>query len=509
MALVLTPIFDENFATAPAADPIDPTTWVADTDVTTYGPLATSGTFCEASPTSYTAALVHEWQEYWVGNTPGNGYVQCIVDNLTDDGESQLLVFYRIQGGTQDNGGYEAVIQNAGVGSILLYNPDYDIVYSAELSNLVANGDEFIFAAVGENHYCFYNGTLVGLGVDDAIVAGGTGTAGLGMYPASVVGDVTFTSVEIGSASGSLGTLPNCTFSSTTGPYAGSKSITINNADASTLDFIIYYTTDGSTPTVDSLSYNNPIVIIGPVTVKALAAAPGYVNSGVVSQSFTTSGGMVQGATYNFSIAEDPVSDDGNFVVVTDETMSGNLYVDPANIGICTQDAAAVADDASSGILYVGPVAYPGDVWPDDQYVDVVIDAIGANINPFLRSAPSGVGTYYVFSIQGGNSIVFAIVANVFKATYNISGLPNPQMGDIWRFAVIGNVFVIAQNWVVVGTKTDTHNYIASGSPGINLEDSGTVGDTSITKWSAGGTGITPPPSVSVPNSFTMMRVGS
>jgi beta-glucanase (GH16 family) len=50
----------------------------------------------------------------------------------------------------------------------------------------------------------------------------------------------------------------------------------------------IYYTIDGTTPTYNSQIYQAPFLVASNLTVKALAAdPPGYLNSNVVSQSFT------------------------------------------------------------------------------------------------------------------------------------------------------------------------------------------------------------------------------
>jgi beta-glucanase (GH16 family) len=56
---------------------------------------------------------------------------------------------------------------------------------------------------------------------------------------------------------------------------------------ASTSGSKIYYTLDGSTPSNVSQQYQAPILISSNTTVNAIAAAPGYLNSTVTTQSFT------------------------------------------------------------------------------------------------------------------------------------------------------------------------------------------------------------------------------
>lgn len=55
-----------------------------------------------------------------------------------------------------------------------------------------------------------------------------------------------------------------------------------------TVGAVIYYTLDGSTPTVASgILYNVPIVVSEPVTIKAIGVRPGMLNSEVLTASYT------------------------------------------------------------------------------------------------------------------------------------------------------------------------------------------------------------------------------
>jgi len=74
------------------------------------------------------------------------------------------------------------------------------------------------------------------------------------------------------------------TFSPGTGSYAPPVSVTIS---ASTPSSIIYYTTDGSTPTTSSSVYSSPLSISSNTTLQAVAKAPGYLLSAVGSAVYT------------------------------------------------------------------------------------------------------------------------------------------------------------------------------------------------------------------------------
>jgi len=68
------------------------------------------------------------------------------------------------------------------------------------------------------------------------------------------------------------------------GKYVAPTMVTITDA---TPGSVIYYTTNGSTPTAASTVYSGPITVSATGKVKAVAQAPGDTLSGVVSASFT------------------------------------------------------------------------------------------------------------------------------------------------------------------------------------------------------------------------------
>ena len=68
------------------------------------------------------------------------------------------------------------------------------------------------------------------------------------------------------------------------GTFATSQNVTLSTTTASAA---IYYTLDGSMPTPASTLYTEPITISVDTTVRAIASAPGYVQSAVSSATFT------------------------------------------------------------------------------------------------------------------------------------------------------------------------------------------------------------------------------
>lgn len=73
------------------------------------------------------------------------------------------------------------------------------------------------------------------------------------------------------------------TFSLASGTYTGAQSVTISDA---TSGAAIHYTTDGTTPTASSSTYQNAITVTGNMTIKAIATVSGFFNSNVASASY-------------------------------------------------------------------------------------------------------------------------------------------------------------------------------------------------------------------------------
>jgi hypothetical protein len=69
-------------------------------------------------------------------------------------------------------------------------------------------------------------------------------------------------------------------------PAISSAPQMVTIADA-TPGAIVYYTTDGTTPSTNSATYSAPILVTKSTTIQAFATAPGYVNSPVTSATYT------------------------------------------------------------------------------------------------------------------------------------------------------------------------------------------------------------------------------
>ncbi len=73
-------------------------------------------------------------------------------------------------------------------------------------------------------------------------------------------------------------------FSPSGGTYAGTQSVTLSIPGSSSAQ--IYYTANGSTPSISSTRYTGPISLAATATLKAIAVAPGSVNSAVATATY-------------------------------------------------------------------------------------------------------------------------------------------------------------------------------------------------------------------------------
>jgi sugar lactone lactonase YvrE len=90
--------------------------------------------------------------------------------------------------------------------------------------------------------------------------------------------------VLAGVASSSTPVTAAPTFTPGSGTFASSQAVTITDA---TPGAVIYYTTDGSTPSTSSTVYQNPFTVTATTTVNAIAAASGFTTSPVATATYT------------------------------------------------------------------------------------------------------------------------------------------------------------------------------------------------------------------------------
>jgi hypothetical protein len=108
------------------------------------------------------------------------------------------------------------------------------------------------------------------------------------------------------------------TFSLATGTYTSIQTVTISD---STVGATIYYTTNGSTPTMSSAVYSSAIKVSSTETLKAVAIASGYSLSDVASATYTLN------LPVDFTIAVSPEST----TIYTGEAAKYAIAITPLN----------------------------------------------------------------------------------------------------------------------------------------------------------------------------------
>jgi hypothetical protein len=144
-----------------------------------------------------------------------------------------------------------------------------------------------------------YDGTTLTLTLTDT-VTGASFTTSTAMNIPTVVGGNTAYAGFTGSASGPAATqsilnwtyvssstgppvAPTPTFAPPAGNYPSSQSIAIGDSVGGAT---IYYTTDGTTPTLSSSVYSSPIILSSDETLAAIATAPNYTASVVATAAY-------------------------------------------------------------------------------------------------------------------------------------------------------------------------------------------------------------------------------
>jgi N-acetylneuraminic acid mutarotase len=127
----------------------------------------------------------------------------------------------------------------------------------------------------------------------------------------------------IGCGSGGTPVVESPAFSPASGAYPAALGVTLSNRTPGAL---IYYTTDGTTPTASSTRYTGPIWVTSTVAFNAVGIANGYANSPVVSATYSP-------ALTTLPTAATPVFNppggnytSGQLVAISDATPGASIY---------------------------------------------------------------------------------------------------------------------------------------------------------------------------------------
>jgi hypothetical protein len=161
---------------------------------------------------------------------------------------------------------------------------------------------------------------------------GSTPTTSSTLYSAPITVSVTqtlkalatatgFTNSTVGSAAYTI-KVATPTFSPAAGTYTSTQTVTISVSDG-TSGAIIYYTTNGTTPTTSSTRYTAAITVSVSQMLEAIATASGYAQSAVGSATYTIN--LPAAATPTFSPVAGTYSS-AQTVTISDGTSGATIY---------------------------------------------------------------------------------------------------------------------------------------------------------------------------------------
>jgi hypothetical protein len=250
---------------------------------------------------------------------------------------------------------------------------------------------------------------------------------------------------------------PAPVFSVSSGTYNATQTIEITDAAASAT---IYYTTDGSTPTVNSSVYHTPISLDASGTIKAMATAPGYILGNVATASYTfiypaaAPTFTPAGSTFT-SVQSVTISDltPGSTIYYTTDgstpTASSSVYTGPITISSSqTVNAFAVApgyiQSAVASAAYVitnpGPVlrsTTPGYASAGGNAFTLTVNGADFRSNSTIYWGTTALTTTYVSATQLTASVSPASIANPGIQTITVqTPAPGGGTSNSWQFEI-------------------------------------------------------------------------
>ncbi|MDE3105408.1 MAG: chitobiase/beta-hexosaminidase C-terminal domain-containing protein [Acidobacteriota bacterium] len=204
-----------------------------------------------------------------------------------------------------------------------------------------------------------------------------------------------YTNSAVASAAYTIGAATAATpiFSLASGTYTTIQNVTIVD---STAGAILYYTTNGATPTTSSAIYTGPINVASSMTLKAIAVASGYSNSAAAAAAYTIN--LVPASAPVFSLPS------GTYLgpqtlSISDATNSVSIYY--------TTDGST---PTTSSPLYTGPISISG---------SETVQAIAASREH--PAGPVGVAVYTISAASAAATPVLSLTPGTYTAAQVVS----------------------------------------------------------------------------------------
>jgi hypothetical protein len=217
------------------------------------------------------------------------------------------------------------------------------------------------------------------------------------------------------------------TFTPAAGNYSGAQTVTIS---CSTGSSTIYYTTNGSTPTVASTVYTAPFSVSTATTVKAIAIAAGFTQSAVGSISYTFAattknpiGGLISmggagAASYeSFPIFKNRVREGRS----TNTTWDTNGWPNGTSVEILLWEPIGGVGGLQPSWLTAATSSRPfkcGFNSPDSG--TFVVTPSGCTIANFVQGAPNAYSTFDLYVTSAQNGVVAFTVSGLTTGAPNM-----------------------------------------------------------------------------------------
>ena len=282
LALNLTQTASDNFQ-RDNANPISGQWTELNTGDSNYTTAQLTGNFVQSNAASKGSSYWYngvsfnsdQWTQVTIAACQANSYVGVTLRASTSNATTcYTVLFYGATG-------------SAGKLSIGKYlNGSYTDI-SGELATPVVNVGAVLTASViGQTIAAYINGDLVATVTDTSITSG---SAGFYLYPSNAANYAAISSFAAGSVNNAPGIVlaATPTFFPNGGAFTSAQSVAISCATPSGE---IFYTTDGTVPSMNSTRYMGPITVSSNETIYAIAVATGYNQSAVGSTVFIISG---------------------------------------------------------------------------------------------------------------------------------------------------------------------------------------------------------------------------
>jgi hypothetical protein len=270
---------------------------------------------------------------------------------------------------------------------------------------------------------------------------------------------------------------PAPVFNPVAGAYISAKTVTISDAAPGAA---IYYTTNGNAPTTGSTLYSTPITVSASETIKAIATAPGYLQSPVGSATYAISPPFLGCPSGSGTCVDNFTGSAGTALPTYNSRWV--LAVGTNSISTTGTNSAQVSGSAGAVYYYNGSVS-------DSAQITVAPSSTTINYEKLACVRVSnGIGGYCVgFSAVSSGNYTACYVMKNFKFLGNgscgtVSATATHTLGLV-ASGVSTVTLSVYVNGVLKGTVTDSSSPFTLAGSGFGLEGDGTPADSTVNEW--------------------------